>query len=60
MHGRWEQTGSVIKTRIEQEENGSKATYELVLVANKTGVVHSAIEFRNGTPNAYFKMIHFV
>ena len=36
--------------------------YELDIVANKEGAIHSGIEFQRGSynPNAYFKVIHLV
>lgn len=59
-HGTWIQIGPFTRTRLEQMEAGEKASYELTLIANKTGLMHSAIEQRNGRTNAYFKMIHLI
>lgn len=59
-HGTWQQLGPIIRTWIGQMEEGEQAGYVLSMIANKTGLIHSAIEKRNGRPNAYFKMIHLI
>lgn len=41
-------------------EDGKTVRYVLSMIANKTGSIHSAIEKRNGIPNAYFKMIQLI
>jgi hypothetical protein len=53
-HGQWQLVGAVLRVNI--------GKYELDIVANKEGAIHSGIEFESGRyqPNAYFKVIHLM
>lgn len=50
--GTWTKLGKAIRTHV--------GNYELDLIANREGNVHSAIEFEKGRsePNAYFEFTH--
>jgi hypothetical protein len=48
--GGWTLIGGVLRINV--------GPYELDVLANKNGNVHSGIEFNGDTPNAYFKVIH--
>lgn len=60
VHGTWELLAGRIRTTVVVEEQGSNATYELVIVANKVGNQHSGVERRNWAGGAYFTVLHFV
>jgi hypothetical protein len=50
VYGTWKLMGGVFRTNIQE--------YELNIVANKNGSIHSGIEFTQNKPVAYFKVIH--
>ena len=53
-HGVWKQEGTMIRTNVLE--------YELYIMANKTGAIHSGVECVGGkqTPDTYFKIIHLL
>jgi hypothetical protein len=53
-HGQWQLVGLVLRMNV--------GKYELDIVANKEGAIHSGIEFERGgfNPTAYFKVLHLV
>ena len=52
--GQWQLVGAILRVNIGE--------YELDIVANREGAIHSGIEFESGgrLPDAYFKVIHLV
>jgi len=48
--GSWELLGGVLRIKV--------GPYELDVLANKQGDIHSGIEFEDNRPNAYFKVVH--
>lgn len=61
VHGTWElENGGNITTHVEQREQGNLVIYECDIVANRSGMMYSGIETRNGGSNAYFRVFHFV
>jgi tetratricopeptide (TPR) repeat protein len=57
LEGSWKLIDGMLRTNIEQHENGALARYELDIFANQNASMHSGVESRNGTETAYFVLL---